>query len=773
MIRRFLQLYSTKIYHRLLLSYLTLLLSATSIITLLFFVQDLRAGQARQAQRSMESVTAVAEYHNLFSSTVVRTAQTVYFSNQTAGLASSLSPADDALRSIDYMAMLSNLQLAEHQIDSIWVHDSSRQVIYTSKRTRYSADNALFDGLLAQNPSAEWTGVRCVLSQSSYVDMRSETPCLTYIYPLFRSETGIDGAVYINVNIRDLLAQLQTLGSFDELLLLDGETETVLCAGESAVLPDWAAQLLASDQFQLQGSSWTSVRANGRSAFAVAFQRGAYIYAGLADAAQSRAEIGSFAVYAVSILLLTLIISFFLCLLLSQRIYHPLAKLIKDFEAHNAGGAAGADTSLVRASLQNVAEGLPDRYFQDQWLEESIEPFEELIHNTVSPGMMIHLRSFNSYVFILAGIDEPSRDEINAHKLLPLFERLLRSFLKRILPPEESAYTIGFHAGLAAAAISLESAGRFAEMDALMARLQQLFSTVSACSVSFACSALHSGPEEVSLALAQAQTALKWRLREGLGCRVIYRESMDRPSNFTFPQAKLTQLFFILEQENREPLIHTYGALIDSLRESAANPDDLMLVFYQLLGQLIQTMMRQKVRSIAVFTEPESSPYRYLNSFDTMEHMADWLQEKLLLLHRQRPDTSSRGSGYVNAFQQYLGQHYMEQLDPESVAARLGISYSYLRRLLNLQLNTSFSAYLLKLRLQHARTLLTTTQMSLREVAECVGFGSEQTLYRVFRQSEGCTPGEYRKAHLHDGLPRPDEKLSVPSTLDSDKEDNT
>lgn len=60
-------------------------------------------------------------------------------------------------------------------------------------------------------------------------------------------------------------------------------------------------------------------------------------------------------------------------------------------------------------------------------------------------------------------------------------------------------------------------------------------------------------------------------------------------------------------------------------------------------------------------------------------------------------------------------------------------------------MGTTFAAYLLGIRLEKMKELLVNTTISQRDIAEQVGIGSEQTMYRLFKQYMGCSPGEYRK----------------------------
>jgi AraC-like DNA-binding protein len=51
-----------------------------------------------------------------------------------------------------------------------------------------------------------------------------------------------------------------------------------------------------------------------------------------------------------------------------------------------------------------------------------------------------------------------------------------------------------------------------------------------------------------------------------------------------------------------------------------------------------------------------------------------------------------------------------------------------------------------RLRVERAKDLLGTTQFSITEIALRVGYGSSQTLARVFRKNVGATPAEFRRS---------------------------
>ncbi len=55
--------------------------------------------------------------------------------------------------------------------------------------------------------------------------------------------------------------------------------------------------------------------------------------------------------------------------------------------------------------------------------------------------------------------------------------------------------------------------------------------------------------------------------------------------------------------------------------------------------------------------------------------------------------------------------------------------------------------YLVTIRLNAARKLLTTTDMLVADIATAVGFCDQSHFIRVFKQDRGETPRVYRKRH--------------------------
>lgn len=95
----------------------------------------------------------------------------------------------------------------------------------------------------------------------------------------------------------------------------------------------------------------------------------------------------------------------------------------------------------------------------------------------------------------------------------------------------------------------------------------------------------------------------------------------------------------------------------------------------------------------------------------------------------------------------YLDSHYTEELSLESLSKEFGVSRFVLSRLFTEKLHTTFPNYVNSKRLELAENLLSTTHLSVTEIALESGFGSSRSFFREFGQTFGVTPGEYRKNH--------------------------
>jgi transcriptional regulator GlxA family with amidase domain len=87
----------------------------------------------------------------------------------------------------------------------------------------------------------------------------------------------------------------------------------------------------------------------------------------------------------------------------------------------------------------------------------------------------------------------------------------------------------------------------------------------------------------------------------------------------------------------------------------------------------------------------------------------------------------------------------LRQLTPLSLAERLGVSPRTLSRKFFDELQTSPGRWIREKRLEAARKLLETTPLNVSEICFAVGYQDVPSFSRLFSESTGMSPGEFRK----------------------------
>lgn len=109
--------------------------------------------------------------------------------------------------------------------------------------------------------------------------------------------------------------------------------------------------------------------------------------------------------------------------------------------------------------------------------------------------------------------------------------------------------------------------------------------------------------------------------------------------------------------------------------------------------------------------------------------------------HLQTPQETSPFAQKVDA---WLRLHYGEDLSLEQVAQGVGMSPFYFSRLFRTTYNQTFLEYLTDYRITSASRLLSTSDISIRDIAALVGYSDANYFSKVFKRHFGVTPREYR-----------------------------
>ena len=93
----------------------------------------------------------------------------------------------------------------------------------------------------------------------------------------------------------------------------------------------------------------------------------------------------------------------------------------------------------------------------------------------------------------------------------------------------------------------------------------------------------------------------------------------------------------------------------------------------------------------------------------------------------------------------YIDHHYSEKITLDEVAAAAYMSSNYFSSYFRKVTGISFSEYVTRIRISHARELLRDTDKSVTEIAMECGFHNISNFYRLYKKQEGKSPRDEKK----------------------------
>lgn len=150
-----------------------------------------------------------------------------------------------------------------------------------------------------------------------------------------------------------------------------------------------------------------------------------------------------------------------------------------------------------------------------------------------------------------------------------------------------------------------------------------------------------------------------------------------------------------------------------------------------------------------LFVEQLMEEY-YLKEQHSEDACRCWLQLLLIALerregvyHSQRLTKSTMEMGRII---QYVYEH-SENVTLETLANHFSYSPSHLSRAIKESCQMTFHDLLRDCRMEKAAALLTSSKLSIEEIAANVGYRNAESIYEGIKEKFGISPGEYRKRY--------------------------
>jgi len=243
----------------------------------------------------------------------------------------------------------------------------------------------------------------------------------------------------------------------------------------------------------------------------------------------------------------------------------------------------------------------------------------------------------------------------------------------------------------------------------------------------------------------EAQAAIEYIILNANDNTFYFKDISTKDKSVWFPVDNKVKFVQSLKQGDRIVALETLDTIITDLKNKDISIYSLKTMCYDIINIVLKNTSEMEIMINDEMIKPLIEFYS-LND----------LEEKLTLFINQICDEVANRKGSHNDelrdnIMAYIEDNFkLHELSLELIADVFQISSSYLSRFIKEQTGFTFSQYVWELRSEECKRLLIETECSIKEIVLSIGYVDVANFTRKFKNSEGITPGQYRKKNRAD-----------------------
>lgn len=174
--------------------------------------------------------------------------------------------------------------------------------------------------------------------------------------------------------------------------------------------------------------------------------------------------------------------------------------------------------------------------------------------------------------------------------------------------------------------------------------------------------------------------------------------------------------------------------------------EDIRLSFV-LLAHAVKAASQKTVAEASGTLAEFDRFYKRLGNTETIDEVNVMFTELFAeITDKLKQNSKERHDALVDQIEAYVQEHYGDlNLSMNDISDHVNMSAAYLGRLFKQVTGITFIEYLTKFRLKEACNLLTSTNMTVNDISDRVGFTNCSYFYIIFKKNMECTPNQYRR----------------------------
>ncbi|MGO4106918.1 AraC family transcriptional regulator [Paenibacillus sp. YAF4_2] len=246
-------------------------------------------------------------------------------------------------------------------------------------------------------------------------------------------------------------------------------------------------------------------------------------------------------------------------------------------------------------------------------------------------------------------------------------------------------------------------------------------------------------PERV----AEATEAIKHRMTKGSGCIFYWKQEEERSRKYIYPTNSERRIVNFLDRADLDSILMELESISREIHsDEYISYDNILFIYNQLIGVTVKHLRENHISTSRIFAG-RGNIYSAIASMDTLDELENYIRDfftEIVQHLARRTGEANHGDRIIG----YLEQNFCKEIVFEEMAKEIGISYSYMRKIVYELTGKSMIDYTNQLRIEKAKQLLMESKMTITQIATEVGYFNVQSFNRFFRKYEGMPPSSYK-----------------------------
>lgn len=288
----------------------------------------------------------------------------------------------------------------------------------------------------------------------------------------------------------------------------------------------------------------------------------------------------------------------------------------------------------------------------------------------------------------------------------------------------------------------LQSEGLLAELEAFQIRLREAIDIQTTLGVGN----VYHDVKDVPLSYVEASAALDYRLVKGNGNIILNEElSHQEDSLDSYPHKELDTLKSLIKQGNDLEIEHVLNNIINYIKTCNTPLFVARGLCFDILNVIWRTLT--EINKELLLPKDDYPNASMLAEFETIEELTNLVKSICSnLCSFIRENKVAKDQSLIADAVSYIQSHYANcDFSIQNMADHFGMTLTNLSQYFKNQTGQTIIDYTTNLRMNKAKELLMSSDITLNELSAQVGYLNSSSFIRRFKQITGLTPGQYIK----------------------------